>query len=192
VIPGPASAHETGGARREERSSAGDEGAAYGLGTGPEAVEGKINAVETASNPEEIHANPGEVHSDAGEIDSNDVEVNSNSGEINPNSGEVNSNPIEINSNRVEIHSNAAEVDSTSVEGSVQISVGSFQNVGDGGFPLPLPKRSGLRPLPEATVYTQRNQARATGLENASLTGSPSFLSPRAAPDHDFLRRRSR
>jgi hypothetical protein len=135
VIPGPASAHETGDARREERSSAGDEGAAYGLGTGPEAVEGKINAVETASNP-------GEVHSDAVEIDSNDVEVNSNSGEID-------SNPIEINSNRVEIHSNAAEADSTSVEGSVQISVGSFQNVGDGGFPLPLPKRSGPRPLPE-------------------------------------------
>jgi hypothetical protein len=44
----------------------------------------------------------------------------------------------------------------------------------------------------KATVYTQRNQAGATELENASLTGSPSFLSPRAAPDHDFLRRRSR
>jgi hypothetical protein len=142
VIPGPASAHETGDARREERSSAGDEGAAGRLGTGPEAVEGKTNAVETASNPGEIHANPGEIDSNSGEIDSN-------SREINPNSGEVNSNPIEINSNRVEIHSNAAEADSTSVEGSVQISVGSFQNVGDGGFPLPLPKRSGPRPLPE-------------------------------------------
>jgi hypothetical protein len=47
-------------------------------------------------------------------------------------------------------------------------------------------------PSPGATVYTQRNQARATGLESASLTGSPSFLSPRAAPDHGFLRRRSR
>jgi hypothetical protein len=138
AIPGPASAHETGGARREERSSAGDEGAADGLGTGSEAVEGKINAVETASNP-------GEVHSDA-------VEIDSNSGEV--------------DSNRVEMHSNAAEADSTSVEGSVQISVGSFQNVGDGRFPLPLPKPSIPSPLPEATVYTQRNQAGATGLEN--------------------------
>jgi hypothetical protein len=47
------------------------------------------------------------------------------------------------------MHSNAAEADSTSVEGSVQISVGSFQNVGDGRFPLPLPKPSIPSPLPE-------------------------------------------
>jgi hypothetical protein len=148
VIPGPAPADETGGARREERSSAGDERAAGRLGTGPEAVEGKTNAAETASNPGEVHSNPGEVHSDAVEIDSNDVEVDSNRVELDSNSGEVNSNSREVNSNRVEMHSNAAEADSTSVEGSVQISVGSFQNVGDGRFPLPLPKRSGPRPLP--------------------------------------------